>query len=333
MFVRLRLHKSSVESSPTAVRGSYGYPMASSFSRRFGFLPAAAIALLWGTCTPGMAQEKPVMRWLLVHFPPSTILVNDQPTNGTADEKLRLITERWPEVKHEFINAKPGRVWRELAEPDATACADLAIITPEREKQLYMAATSLHPPVAVIARPAVLRTLAKNAAGEVLPGALLDRNDLTGIVSPIRSYGAVIDSMLSGRSPKAHIETVLPWEGGRNILEMISTHRADYTLEFERTFTYLAASTPRLKDAGLQSAPIAGAKMNQVAIACPRNAWGYAAIKKIDAIITSLARDPEFQQLNSSWISAKEQAYMKRASEAFYKARAKPSAPDRYTPP
>lgn len=279
------------------------------------------------------AQEKPVMRWLLVHFPPSTILVNDQPSNGTADEKLRLIIAQWPEVQHVFVSAKPGRVLKDLLEPDTQACTDLAIVTPEREKQFYMTATSLHPPVSLIAKSAVLRTVSKNARREVLVGALLDRSDLRGLISPGRSYSAVMDSMISRRSPTAKIESVIPSGDGINILEMIATGRADYTLEFERTFTYMLATTPRLKDAGLESAPLAGGRMIQVAIACPRNAWGYAAIKKIDAIVSALAPNPEFQQLNNSWISARERAYMKRASEDFYRARAKPAPPDRFTPP
>lgn len=307
--------------------------MAHLTSKRSGFLRALAVCLLWITCKPVMAQEKPVMRWLLVHFPPSIILVDDQPTIGTADERLRLIMAQWPEVKHEFIVVKPSRVWKELAEPDGNACANLAIFTPERDKLYYMATTNLGPPVGVVAKPEVLRTMAKNARGEILPGALFDRTDLTGITNPGRSYGAVIDSMLAHRSPGAKIDEVIPWNGGSNILEMIVNGRADYTLDHERATNYLVDTVPRLKNAGLQSIYLAGGRMTQHSIVCPRNAWGYATIKKVDSIITSLARNPEFQQDASPWISAKERAYMKPAMDEYFKNRAKPTPPDRYTPP
>lgn len=293
------------------------------------------LAVCIAVCVANMAwaEDKPVMRWWQVHLPPYSILVNDQPTTGAADERLRLIMAQWPEVKHEFINVKSGRLWKDLAEPDANACNNTAIITPEREKNFYLSATNLVAPVDVIAKPSVLKNMAKNARGEVLPGALFDRNDLTGIINPGRSYGVVLGTMLSRRSPKAKIEEVIPWSGNTNVLEMIANGRADYTLEFERTLTYLTVTTPRLKDAGLETAHIAGGAMSQVGIACPRNAWGYAAIKKIDAIVTSLARNPEFQQNNNMWISAKERAYLKTASDEFFKARAKPTPPDRYAPP
>ena len=153
--------------------------MAPFLSNRLVFLCTAAICLLWMHCMPVMAQDKPVMRWLMVHFPPSIILVDDKPTLGTADVRLKLIMDRWPEVKHEFIVVKPSRVWKEMADPDGNACANLAIFTPERDRLYYMATTSLGPPVGVVARPEVLRTMAKNARGEILPGALLDRTDPT----------------------------------------------------------------------------------------------------------------------------------------------------------
>ena len=273
------------------------------------------------------------MHWLMVHFPPSIILVNDQPGNGTADIRLRLIMAQWPEVKHEFMVVKPSRVWKELAEPDAQACANLAIVTQEREKQFYMTVTNLGPPVGVVARPEVLKTMAKNARGEILPGALFDRADLTGIINPGRSYGALIDSLLSHRNPQAKVAEVIPWNGGSNILEMILAGRADYTLDHERAMNYLMDTVPRLKNAKLASTYLAGGRMNQISIVCPRNAWGYATIRKIDSIVTALARNPEFQQDNGIWISAKERAYMKPAMDEFFKARALPTPPDRYTPP
>lgn len=307
--------------------------MQTSFSMRSRFFRTVAFCVLWVAFKPVVAQEKPVMRWLLVHFPPSIILVDDQPTNGTADVSLRLIMAQWPEVRHEFIVVKPARVWKELSEPDANACATLANATPEREKLYYLATTHITPPIGVVAKPEVLQTMAKNARGEVLPGALFDRSDLTGIISPGRSYGPVNDSMLSHRSPKAKIEEVTSWNGGSNILEMIVNGRADYTLEHNRALNYLMDTVPRLKNAGLESASIAGGQMNRVGIACPRNAWGYAAIKKIDAIVSGLASNPEFHQLNNKWLSAKERALLKPVLEAFYKARAKPTPPDRYTPP
>jgi uncharacterized protein (TIGR02285 family) len=235
-------------------------------------LQGLAIGLALFACGLTWAQDKPVMQWLMVHFPPSIILVDDHPTNGTADVRLRLIMAQWPEVKHEFIAVKPSRVWRELAEPDAKACANLAIVTPGREKQFYMSVTNLGPPVGVVARPEVLRTMAKNAKGEILPGALFDRTDLTGIISPGRSYGALIDSMLSLRSPKAKIDEVIPWNGGSNIMEMIVVGRADYTLDHERAMNYLKDTVPRLKNARLESTYLAGGRMNQISIVCPRNA-------------------------------------------------------------
>jgi uncharacterized protein (TIGR02285 family) len=273
------------------------------------------------------------MRWLMVHYPPVTILANEQPTNGTADIRLRLITAQWPEVTHKFISALPSRALKDLAEPDANACANLSIVTPEREKRFYQAVTSLNPPVNVVAKPEVLRKISKNAKGEVLPGALFDRSDLSGIINPGRSYSAVIDTLISRRSPDAKITEVTPWNGGANVLEMIASDRADYTLEFEATLTYMTATVPSLKNSRLDSAPIAGTTLQKLAIICPRNAWGYAAIQKIDAIVTSLASNPKFQQPDSIWITKKERMRMKTPTEAFYKARAKPTPPDRYTPP
>lgn len=297
---------------------------------RFRYITVCASLLAY---CPVWAQEKPTMRWWQFHLPPSTILVDEQPTNGIADQKLRIIMDQWPEVRHEFLGAKPARIWSDMATPDSRACFNSAILTPERELHFYMTATHLSPPVNVVAQSAVLRRMAKNASGEVLPGALFDRTDLSGILIPGRSYSALLDTLLSHRSPDVKLDFVNQSNGGTNILQMIVLGRADYTLEYDRTLNYLTGTEPRLKNAGLQSAPIAGGKVSQVGIACPRNAWGYATIKKLDAIVKALAGTPEFQRQNSVWISANERARMKPALDAFYKERAKPTPPDRYTPP
>jgi uncharacterized protein (TIGR02285 family) len=293
---------------------------------------AVACMSLIASCL-ACAQEKPVMHWLQVHQPPITILVNEQPTNGIADDQLRLITAQWPEVTHKFIGAQPSRILKDLAEPDANACANQSIVTPEREKRFYQTITGLSPSVIVVAKPQVLRTMPKNAKGEVLPGALFNRSDLTGITNPRRSYSPVIDTLIARRSPVAKIAEITPWNGGANVLEMIASDRADYTLEFEPLLTYMTATVPNLKNSRLASAPIAGGVINKLSIICPRNAWGYATIQKIDAIVTALASNPEFQQPNSIWISKSERMRMKTPTDEFYKARAKPTPPDRYTPP
>lgn len=287
------------------------------------FVRRTLLWLIWLACMPGWAQDKATMTWWQYHLPPGTILVDDKPSNGILDVKLLQIIANWPEVNHVFMRAPPARIYSELAASNYKACYNSAIITPERENQFYMSALQLLAPMGVVAKPAILHKLAKNAQGEVLPGALFDRTDIVGVINPGRSYSALLDALLSLRKPEARITMVTASHSGENLMRMIGAGRADYTLEYGAALEYLKTTEPSVKDAGLQFAPVAGMQLIRAGIACPRNAWGYAAINKIDAIITKLAPSPEFQQQSSPWFSAGERASMKPALDAFYKARAR----------
>jgi uncharacterized protein (TIGR02285 family) len=293
---------------------------------------SALICTLMALCavTTVSAQDKPVMTWLQLNLPPGTILVDGKPTNGTVDQRLRLLISQWPQVQHEFVEVNTARLWQTLAQADSRACTNGALITPERERQFYNSATHVAFALGVVGKAAALQKMSKNRQGEVLPAALFDRNDLTGLIQPARSYSPLLDALLVGRSPGSKITQIGSTGGGANLLRMIATDRADYTLESEPTMLYLLATDPALNGMPLQFAPLAGGEIRRAGVVCPRNAWGYATIHKIDGMIAKLASNPSFQNRTNQWTSVQTAKRMKTAVDAFYAERASPNI---YSPP
>lgn len=264
------------------------------------------------------AQDKPVMTWTILDLPPAMILADGKPVDGIAAKRLQMIMARMPEYRHEFQVMPAARIVATLSQPDAKGCLNNGLITPEREKRFYMSATNLSFPLSVIAKPDTLKKLQKNAAGEVLPAALFDRVDLVGIVNPGRSYTALYDALLERRSPQAQIQFIPSTRSGANVMQMVESDRAHYTIDYEYTMTHLMHTESEFKGAHLQALPLAGGVMNKSGIMCPRNAWGYEMIRKIDAVVSRLLPDPAFQNQTNRWISPQMSAHLKPHIDAFY---------------
>lgn len=287
--------------------------------------------LAFGITGATLAQDKPVMTWTILDLPPGMTLVDEKPVDGISAIRLKMIMANMPEYRHEFQVMTAARIVNTLSQPDAKGCLNNALMTPEREKKFYMSSTGVSLPHSVVAKPETLKKLAKNAAGEVLPVALFERTDLVGVVNPGRSYSALFDTLIQHNSSRSKIMMVPPTRGGANVMQMVASAHADYTIDYEATLAHLMSTDAALKDAPLQALPLAGGVLTPTGFMCPRNAWGYEMIKKIDAILTKMLPDPAFQLQKNRWTSAQSSAMLKPKLEAFYSQRIR--NPPTFTPP
>jgi len=281
-----------------------------------------ALPLLAALLVPG-AQAGDKMSWLMPDVPPASMPVDGKPTNGIADQIVLYISAHWPEAEHHFIYANPKRTWL-MIERGEQACVVAALRNAERDKLSYFVNTNLVPPLQLVVQEATLPRLPLNAHGEADLQKLLSDPVLRGIIVERRSYGAAVDALLAKRPADSRLETTAVGDYGRNVLKLVVHGRADYTLDYDYALQYASKSEP---DIGrLQTVPIAQNNKPMLGgIACPRNAWGKAAVKRIDQIVGTPEGAAAMIKAQNSWHTpASLQRYAAQIAE-FQRQRAKPT--------
>jgi uncharacterized protein (TIGR02285 family) len=283
---------------------------------------APALVLLATLLAPG-AQARDTMTWLMPDIPPASMPVNGKPTTGIADQIALYISAHWPEAEHRFIYANPKRTWL-MVERGERACVVAALRNAERDKLAYFVNTNLVPPLQLVAQESTLPRLPLNAHGEVDMEKLLADPVLRGIIVERRSYGSAVDALLARRPAKSRLETTSVGDYGRNVLKLVSHGRADYTLDYDYALQYASKSEPEI--GALKTVPIAQNNKPMLGgIACPRNAWGMATVKRIDQIVGTPEGAAAMIKAQNSWhTKASQQRYATQINE-FQRQRAKPA--------
>ena len=286
--------------------------------------------LLWGASAP--AADKPVVTWMMGASPPASMPVDGKLTDGFYDVAVKLVAQEWPEVEHRVVVVNGGRALSSLSS-NMQACFASAVRTPERDRVGYFTASYLLPPLKVVAKPDKLTGMRKNAAGEVLPANLFDRDDLRGIIIPNRSYSPVVDALLALRPASSGLRTVITTDGGANLLKMLALDRADYSLAYDHTLVYNLKQNPdAFRHTQLVAAPLAGTETVLTGVYCPRSDWGREAVMRIDAILAKVSQTPQYRNALHRWLSPDAVARHKLAEAAFYAQRAKVTDPARFAP-
>jgi len=281
-----------------------------------------ALALCAALLASG-AQARDKMSWLMPDVPPASMPVDGKPTTGIADQIVLYISAHWPDAEHRFIYANPKRTWL-MIERGEQACVVAALRNAERDKLAYFVNTNLVPPLQLVAQESTLPRLPLNAHGEADLQKLLADPVLRGIVVERRSYGAAVDDLLARRPANSRLETTSVGDYGRNVLKLVVHGRVDYTLDYDYALQYASKSEPEV--GALKTVPIAQNNKPMLGgIACPRNAWGMAAVKRIDQIVGTPEGAAAMIKAQNSWHTpASQQRYAAQISE-FQRQRAKPT--------
>jgi len=250
-------------------------------------------------------SAQPVLRWVVQDMPPHFSYANGRAPQqledlgrGEVDGFLRLLIQRLPEYRHEFVEASTPR-YEALSRQGQTLCSVLHVRRPERLEWLYF--THLYPALlsrqihVIVHRDNLARF--SSAAGQPLQLAeLLQRPDLSALVVRERSYGPRIDALLQAqgeRAPKA-------LSVGRNtqLLSMLRARRMDYLLEYPATVDEFQRGGP----ADLVALPLAEGRSTLLATAaCSRSEEGRRQIEAIDRAVRGLAQDPQRERWIRAW--------------------------------
>ena len=279
-----------------------------SLSRATRLLAAASAALAAWVGAAGSAAAQPatpVLHWLVQDMPPHFSYRDGKAPqrvedlgDGEVDGFLRLLIERMPQYRHEFIELSLPRFEAQVRQGE-TICSVLHVRTPERLQWLYF--TTLHPPmlsrqIHVVVRREDLAKFASN--GQPLQLAdLLRRTDLTGLLPRDRSFGPRIDRLLAEHPERAPRSVVAG--RGAHLLPMLRARRMDYTLEYPVAVDDFSASHAGPPE--LVKLPLVEGRSTLVATAgCGRTPDGRRAIEAMDQAVRQLAADPQ----REAWIKA-----------------------------
>lgn len=286
-------------------------------------------ALLASTLMLAAGAQAQTMTWLLRDFPPSSMPVGGVPTQGIADEFVKAIVKRWPEVEHRYLVANNNRI---LAMLDAgePACFTTALRVPARERQAYIADMLIVPPQMLIVRAQTLARLPLNSLGEVQLHKVLADTSLHGVLIQSRSHGSQLDRQIKARPTPSGLHL-----SASNVhpLQLVALSRADYTIDYDYTLAYEQYAMEEVRAADLQSVPIEGnSQLLTAGIACPRTPWGRQTILQIDHLLADLAQDPEARSGLERWMTAQTRQRYGRQIDAFYQRRSQPTPASAFAP-
>ena len=270
--------------------------------RGAGLLPALMLA-----ATAALAQTPaehagplPTLRWLVQDMQPAFSYahghaprVAEDLGDGEISGFLRLLIQRLPQYRHEFVEASLPR-FETLVRQGETLCSALHLRKPERLEWLYF--THLYPPlfsrqIHVIVHKDNLARF--QSQGQVLQlSDLLQRKDLVGLLPRDRAFGPRIDGLLQAAGSQAPATVV----AGRSmqLLGMLKAKRMDWTLDYPTVVDAMGGSD-------LVKLPLVEGRSTAVAtMACSRSAEGKQRIEAIDAAVRKLAQDPQ----RDNWIRA-----------------------------
>jgi len=256
------------------------------------------------------AQAAPAetIRWVAQDVPPHFSFIQGRPPrsiaelgHGEVDGFMRVLLQRMPEFRHEFVEASTARYEAESRRGE-TLCSTMHVRTPERLQWAYF--SHLYPPlisreIHVIVPRKLLSELSAGRPqdGRLVLAELLKRQDLRLLLARDRAFGAQIDNLLSQQVvPRLAVGAQLSTQ----LLDMLRAGRMDYTLEYASVVKdYLA----RVGDPGaLVALPMAeGLSTLLATVSCSRTPEGRRHIEAIDAAVRRLASEPRRDAWVREW--------------------------------
>lgn len=287
-------------------------------------LIAASIALPSPAQAAAPSSQTAVKRiiWLT---PDSTQVGQSRVGFGVADRLVKYVSAQLPDIEHSVVRANAKRSLKMLQQGE-TACHASLIRSAEREQIAYFSNTLLLTPMQLIVRADKFEALPRDAQGEVDLRKLLADETLRGVLTDKRSYGEYIDAILATRPENRAVFSHSHGDFGGKLLQMLLADRADYLIDYPTAMDLLLNHSPGSDPQALRNLPIQGASELVVGgVACPRTAWGLAAITQIDRALSTPAGVALLRESSDRLLRPDARRVCASRQDAFYKDRARPS--------
>jgi len=293
--------------------------------------PLLRAALLLAAAWSGALHADPLrILWVVSHNPPMFSLESgrapqrpEQLGQGELDGMLRLLTQRMPQYRHEFVVAEYPRL-EALVRAGEPVCSNLLLRTPERLSWLHF--THTHVPlqarqIHLVTRAELLPRLGLKPGAVVDLAALLAQPELRGLLEHKRSYGREVDALLQ-RHGQTLLAQAMP-RRGTNLLRMLRAGRMDFTLDYG--VTVATFNRNEAADAPLVALPLSGAPPTtaRATLACARNTLGREHIAAVDSAVRRLAAEQPREAWLRSWLGQAPEGTDRERLERYFDERAR----------
>lgn len=255
------------------------------------FRTSAFFSAILLACANGHATGKAHIRWgEPVEDKPAKDNVGVVSSRSNDVKLSKMFMLALPDYNHTFFE---GNVQRVLGEMDKTpnTCSTVVFKTPERTKIAYFTPVGLMPPPRIVTRASLAKAWVGSASSISLK-ALLKKTKVHGETGVRRSFGDQIDAIIQSvqnNNLKRNRYDFFP----KNVFDMISNGRADYTLEHPYIIErYL--KDPRYSDIVFLEIEEATEPL-YVHLACSRSPLGLQVVEQADKWIREKIRTPELK--------------------------------------
>lgn len=254
--------------------------------------------------------------WSKPHWPPYYIAEGPKAGKGHLDQLLSLIERQTQEFTFNSVRSEIEQL-EFRGTPLERTCNGAVLKTKEREKNSYMSAFYLQPPVEIIMRNADWKKIFFES--KVISLKQLLESSLRGVFAAGRSYGESLDALLKLKYKNNKV-TFIPRSESLSLVSMINLQRADYTLEYPEVLRYM--QNEKLLETPMVAIEVEEQRVPYVVyIACPKNDWGKRIIRALDHTIQKVATTAEFRTLTEKWYSPEIKSRYRRDFDEFYKRR------------
>ena len=289
--------------------------------RSAGYVLAAAMLAVPHDAWADAPKQPEHITWAVLDLPPVYILA-DEPSvenlgEGVSDRILRMVIQAMPDYEHQIVRMNLPRALLEMRN-GAPLCMMNVQRSPERDAVSYSTPLLMAPSLSIVLRDDVLRSHPGWRDGVSLHDLIRDRA-LHGIYLAGRSFGPALDAIIQSQDNVG----LKPNSGatGANLLKMIAIGRADYSLDYPAMLAYLSRGSDLSRH--LVSLPITESPPYvEGHVLCTRNAWGEAAVRRIDGVLRDLAGTKDYREALYRWLPADELRRDRKALDRFFDQRA-----------
>lgn len=251
----------------------------------------------------GQAAPAGQINWAVNTAPPFHIMQGDYKQQGLCDVLINTVHRYLPGlIKQRQVLPQP-RIGLAL-ERSENLCFPCMIHKAQGEQgAVYSQPTHVYPPHHIISHKKAAEQIKKKYPQPVSLADLLADEDFNFGYPAGRRYG-VLQPFIEGMDNRPGNRLVRSGDNGPTaILQMISSQRLDYTVDYSFIKRYYELSS------GEQLALLAIAENHQQpvygAIGCSNNAWGQSVIKQINQVMPQIRRDKGLQQSLQFWFDNK----------------------------
>lgn len=279
---------------------------------------AAFLGVFFVCCSANTHAEKAI-KWLEMDAPPYHIQQGETKNQGVVDKITNLLQQYMPDYQHsERVMNLPRVV--EVMRVGQNVCHGSLYRTPEREGIAYFSAvpSTMFPPVGITIRQEDFDRFGKKS--HVSIKRILSDRIFRGGISTGRSYGKVLDELLSEFDQTARLERRSGDDIYRGLINMLILGRVDYVLGSPMESGYVRHSLGN-KWHVVNLMVDEHSTYDFGYVACSKTEWGKQVMGDINRLLIQLRPLDIYKAFFTQWLDELSQSSFEKAYQQQFLTR------------